>query len=247
MNNENELLLKKIRSKGYWHVVIRPTIFDKDLKINLEDLKQIVNLSQVTKRGWYYPHIDREKNIFISGKDSIASFANWESYYEYWQFYENMQFVHLFAMREDYYMNDVFKEKIRNSYLHYRPSNEEKIDKFLSIIPTLFSITEIYYFAANVVKFANFKKEINITITLKDTDKRALCIDEPGFRNIYKPYTCNYEPVELTETLNALDLLNRHLELALNKTIELFHRFNWTDPNPEVFAKDQENFMNQIF
>jgi len=132
-----------------------------------------VERSKIVFRGWDYPHIDHREGIVRSGPDNVASFCNWPDggHYEFWKFYLNGQFVHYFSMIEDYRMDEKEKERARNSFPFSRNSN---IDKFLSIINALYSITEIHFFASNLAKNANFGEQTEIVIELGGVEGRAL-------------------------------------------------------------------------
>ena len=51
-------VLDKIRTRGYWRVLIRPTQFDENHIADYSDLFPIVEKNSVQLRGWDYPHID---------------------------------------------------------------------------------------------------------------------------------------------------------------------------------------------
>ena len=54
-------VLNKIRSRGYWRVVIRPTTFQEHRVPRYADLFPIIEKNSVQLRGWDYPHIDRSQ------------------------------------------------------------------------------------------------------------------------------------------------------------------------------------------
>ena len=53
-----QTVLEKIRTRGYWRVVIRPGAFEEKRIPNYSDLFQIVEKNSVRLRGWDYPHVD---------------------------------------------------------------------------------------------------------------------------------------------------------------------------------------------
>src|ERR1043166_6582061 len=92
---------KKIRSRGYWRVVIRPSSFIAE-RARLRDLEQIARDTVVQLRGWDYPHFPRDG--VTRGNDFIEALTDsgWIQHIELWRLYQSGQFVHLFAMREDW-------------------------------------------------------------------------------------------------------------------------------------------------
>ena len=55
---QEQSTLARIRERGYWRVVIRPTSFDERHIPNYADLFPIVAKHSVRFRGWDYPHVD---------------------------------------------------------------------------------------------------------------------------------------------------------------------------------------------
>src|SRR3989442_1688113 len=90
-----------VRSRGFWRVVIRPSRFVAE-RAPLRDLETIVRDSIVQLRGWDYPHFPREG--VTRGDDFILALteAGWLAHLEVWRLYQSGQFIHLFAMREDW-------------------------------------------------------------------------------------------------------------------------------------------------
>ena len=72
-------VLKKIKSKGYWKIVITPNTYKKD-KLSLSKCKEIVEKSKI-KRGWYYPYISEVGDTLGIGFNLNNCFTNsidWE-------------------------------------------------------------------------------------------------------------------------------------------------------------------------
>ena len=53
-----QTILSKIRERGYWRVVIRPTSFEEKHIPEYSELFRIVERNAVRLAGWDYPHID---------------------------------------------------------------------------------------------------------------------------------------------------------------------------------------------
>ena len=54
-------ILKKIHSKGYWRVNIKPTIFNEGLLKSYSNARAIIEKCGVLLRGWDYPHFTNAK------------------------------------------------------------------------------------------------------------------------------------------------------------------------------------------
>jgi hypothetical protein len=55
---QEQSVLDKIRTRGYWRVVIRPGVFEQNHIPDDVDLFPIVEKNSVRLRGRDYPHID---------------------------------------------------------------------------------------------------------------------------------------------------------------------------------------------
>jgi len=240
-------LIEKIKEKGYWRVIARPVDFAQNRIENKRELKKIIEKSKIVLRGWDYPHIDHKNGIINSGSDSVSSFSDWPDmgHIEYWKYYLNGQFIHYFGMREDYRMDEEQLEKARQSFPFYNPEEGPKLNKFLSVLSTLYSVTEIYYLTANLAKYSIKEGEMEIRIEIHGTTNRTLFFWGGGFRELFQAYTCAYEPVISENILNVGDLIDDPASLALKATMEIFNEFNWSDPNPSVFIKDQTKFIER--
>ncbi len=137
MTNE---LIGKIKSRGYWRIVIRPQKFNKHLIPSLDQCLQYIAASKVSLRGWDYPHVDREG--YANGIDWVESATDWMDILEYWRFYQSGQFANIFNCREDWV--DLNQEQFM------RLVNKPFPDGVLGVVATIYRLTEIYEFAARL-------------------------------------------------------------------------------------------------
>ena len=240
-------LINKIKENGYWKVLIRPVDFEEKRIADKDAAAKTVESSKIVFRGWDYPHIDHNEGIVRSGPDSVSSFCDWPEggHFEFWKLYLNGQFVHYFSMIEDYEMSDEEKQRARNSF-HFSKLDENN-QRFLSIINALYTITEIYFFAANLAKSANFSKETEIIIELGNVEGRILFFRGEPFRHLFQAYTCRYQPIEEKRVVQTEDLIKNPAELALDFTMDVFKEFNWKDANKNVFVGDQKKLIERRF
>jgi hypothetical protein len=94
-------VLDKIRSRGHWRVVIRPTTFEEHKVPNFSDLFPIVEKNSVQLRGWDYPHIDRSHPP-LTGDDWVGQEFDDGDKIEVWRLYQSGQFVHFFEITGDW-------------------------------------------------------------------------------------------------------------------------------------------------
>ena len=161
-------LEKKIRSRGYWRVVIRPSGFIAE-RARLRDLEQIARDSVIQLRGWDYPHFPKEG--VTRGNDFIEALTDveWLSHIELWRLYQSGQFVHLFAMREDWVEGTPMAGL-----------GNVKPGTLLSYESTLYTITEIFLFAARLAQRMALGPEVIVEYSLVDLLNRRLETFNPG-------------------------------------------------------------------
>ncbi|MFA4954083.1 MAG: hypothetical protein WC641_02130 [Patescibacteria group bacterium] len=236
-----EDLLKKIKSKGYWKVVIRPNKFIEKLIFPIGECEKIIEKNKIVFRGWDYPHIDIG-GIKLAGDNSIHSYCDWPEgpMFEYWRFYQTGQFVHYFAMREDLRIDEEKKKYIQQQC-------NTKSEKFLDIISTLYSVTEIYEFAARLSRAIPSIEGMQVIIELHDVNSRMLFFWNSSSRMLNSSYVCEYPGgVLTTERVISRDDLDKNAAvLALDVTVEILNKFNWERVDRSIFVDDQRELLNR--
>src|SRR3989338_273974 len=100
-------IIAKIKSRGYWKVQFRPTVFNKTLMPDRNALRDIVQKNSVEIRGWDYPHISHWSNPQqrrpTVGDDFVEGGVDWSEFVEFWRMYQSGQFIHLFGVHEDWF------------------------------------------------------------------------------------------------------------------------------------------------
>jgi len=223
-------IIEKIKSRGYWEVVIRPTIFEKVRIKTLGESKEIIHTSRVSLRGWNYPHIKAPKN----GMDWIEEMTGWENHIETWRFCQSCQFIHLFGCKEDWLENIKFFPQDFN----IEPG------KGLEILNTLFTFTEIYEFATRLVVKGIMGEELEIKITLHRMKGRKLFFFNHD-RYLSADYICGIDQLPVQKIVDGKELLGNGAKYALDDFIQIMVWFNWDRVPREVFAEDQKKFLER--
>lgn len=233
-------LVDKIKQNGYWKVTIRPTIFKRDRISTIEDCKKIIESCVVSLRGWNYPHINKE-GMKVSGNDSIESHCDWQSggYFEYWRFYQSGQFVHYFSMREDYRIDEKKLKEIKRN-------NNTESTSFLSILSTLYSVTEIFEFSQRLASKDVLGESAEVVIELNDVEGRELFFWNP-MRSLITNYICTFreENILVKRAASKEQLISSSDKIALDACMEIFRKFNWLQVSEKVFQEDQKNFLEK--
>lgn len=235
-----ESLLTKIKEAPHWRVTIRPVTHVEERIKTLEECWRLVESSRVSLRGWDYPHLDYEHRQ--NGNNWTASWDEYRSHREYWRLYQSGQFLHLFSFKEDHY-RDKAEEKARidvPSLSGFSPSG------YLDAISALWTITEIFEFAARLAQRADFGETVSVSIRMVDVKDRVLYISDPA-RDFSRPYVATEPTIDKEWIVSTQELLGGTSDLSLSATKWFFERFQWTDPPPQVLANDQRRLLERKF
>ena len=128
-------VLKTIRLRGHWRVMIRPGSVPRDLIADRSDLFKIVERKSVQLRGWDYPHIDHRNQpqtgglgrsgIRLAGPDRLR------------RLYQTGQFIHFLALCGDW----------RDHSEIWPPEPGWRHGKFLYYLDTNYTCPGVFEFA----------------------------------------------------------------------------------------------------
>lgn len=217
--------LQKIHEKGYWRVRIWPTEFHKNLISSLEQCRKTLRSSVVSLRGWDYPSFFDEE--VAKGLDWVQGGADFAPYVEFWRFYQSGQFVHHFAMREDY---------------EDPPQRVGSEQKFLDVSLALFRATEIFEFATRLASHIPVPR-VDISIELVGTYGRVLKHRSNPFRPA--SHECRIPLIQFEAAYETIELLGNSGGLALGAAKSIFERFNWNSIPEKILAEDQRKFLER--
>ena len=230
MTDDMSDILDEIKTKGYWKISFRPTSFP-DEKMELSKLREIIDECQVRQRGWYFPVIDRRNGRTYFGDDYLTSNVKWNEFVEVWRFYQSGQFKAFKSINED--------------RIKYPPYSE---GKNLEVIMTLYTITEFFIFAKNLVSKKIMGDSIDIKIEIFGTEERVLIMGEP-MRHLHDSYSCTIDKITVfDDTVTFAKILADYDKIALDSTMSVFNKFGWINPDMKnVLKNDQEKILRGFF
>lgn len=217
-------IIKKIQSKGYWSVIIRPLTYKAE-RFSLSQCEKKVIDAKVRKRGWSYPYITRHREI-INYIKFVQTYVDWNNHTELWRMYKDGQFIHLFSCWED------GDEGIRIF------SPERKIVNpgyGLSLLMTIYTIYEIYEFTSRLCK-EDYEDGIQVKIKLTGIKDRKLVTVDFG-RTIYE-YICRVNEIPLERRFDYSDLVANKKEYVTEDVMHIFQIFNWKNPNKKMIGEE---------
>ena len=230
-----EELVNKIKSKGYWRVEIRPTVFEKLRIATFSEAQELVQSCNVRWRGWDYPHwnADTVQNM----PDWVESWVDWSYFIEYWRLYRSAQFIHFFSAHEDHMDLD--------NVLPIRYPPRPARAGYVSFVSTIYTVTEIFEFASRLAYKDVLRPSAFVSIGLHNMKGHELTslsasrhLDE-GF-----VYTTD-DPIVVEREIPQPELVSSPDDFAADFVVEIFERFNWNNPSRQMLREDQKRLRER--
>lgn len=236
--NASDSVLKEIKEQGYWRVEFQPLVVDNSRIDSLPKCREVVRKAWLQLRGWDYPHwpdSDSNRHALYNCNGYIESWTNFGRYNEIWRMYQNAQFIHLFAMKEDYDNDGIF------------PLSNPPIipGSSLYVINTVYKLTEIYEFLRRLANQGIYKEGVKVFISLHNINKRKLLLDDSRRIPLLIDYIANISEIKFDRTYTEQEILAEAENLAFVQIIETFHRFNWNNPPNQTIKNDQNNLLKR--
>lgn len=236
MVDETEIL-RKIKSKGFWEIEVRPSVYKKE-HLSLLDCQEIIEKCQIRLRGWYYPHIaHHEYGEVFNGNNFVEGLVDSLKHLEVWRMYQSGQFIHYLNFWEDWI-----------GYAPYGQTDNaiHTANNVKSILMTLYTVTEIFTFASRLASNKVFDNSLHISIKLKNINNRLLMFED-SFRTLYADYRSRINEMSIIRDVTVEDILANSANIAMGVTVEIFNKFNWLSKDIEIAIKeDQAKFLKGL-
>ncbi|QYK51889.1 MAG: hypothetical protein KF701_05175 [Anaerolineales bacterium] len=218
-------LLDKIKSRGYWQVIIRPSTFVEDKISNFSSLLPLIQSKAVKIRGWDFPYISNrdDKKLAVN---FVEQALDWEHHKEIWRFYQSGQFIHVKAMTLDWRDESTWWPADE----HWAPKTQ------LGVADTTLTLYEIFELASRLAFSDAGDSSMEIDILISGLGGRTLYIDAPNKNSFLRPKVGHLEDFPIRVTVPKVDLSTSVKDLAVRYAKELFARFNW-ETTDEIVAK----------
>lgn len=216
-------LLEKIRSRGYWKVIVRPSVFERDKIPDISSLWSILEKAVVRMRGWDFPHLEYTEECHID-LDWIGQEYEWEHHKSAWRFYQSGQFVHIHAIRLDW----------RDESSIWPADDAWKPGELLGVGDTIFTMREVMKLASGLALSEAGGSQMHIKIVACNIEGRFLYVDSKNRWPFDRSYSCGLEEFPQEFRVSGEEIVAQHRELAL------------TDPNWTFLTKRRNRFTMQI-
>jgi hypothetical protein len=208
-------LLSLIRSRGHWHVVVRPTTFSEE-RVGRLDLLGLVDRAKVSIRGWDFPHVDHKSNPRIAA-DWVEQAIRWEHRLDYWRIYRSGQFLSICGIPYEW-----------RDYSGWWPADPRWApNRVLGVMEVVARLTEITEFAARLSQTPAGAETVKLQISLRGMNGRVLVTDSPNRSPLSLDYRSSVESVSLERVVQRVELATGARELAVILAEEVFSYFGW--------------------
>ena len=227
----------------HWRVNFRPDEYKRELIPSLKNCFEIIEKNKLSLRGWDYPHLSNFSNERGVGNNWVASWSHFMGHLEYWRFYQSGQFLHLFSVREA--TTPEWRQKLQaqiKAHLSFmKEINWDNVPGFISILNLIYTVTEVFEFAARLCQAQVYNGILNIDIRIKDIKGFVLSIE---WDRVWHDY-CSAAENEIGHSWSFQSdfLVADSANQSLSAIYWFFERFGWLSHSVNVFRQDQENFL----
>ena len=205
-----QTVLDKIRTRGYWRVVIRPASFEEKHIPKYAELFPIVERNSVRLRGWDYPHIDYHRPP-LTGTDWAGQEFDCHDEIEVWRLYMSGQFVHYFGLAGEW----------RDYSKTWPPESAWKPGRYLYYIQTVYSFVEIFEFAARLALSLAGATSMRVEIDVNGLEARQVIETDSRIR-FSRNYASQRPGWNFRWEGFQTDLITRPRELAAEAARRIF-------------------------
>ncbi len=223
-------LIEKIRSRGYWEIIIRPTKFSKAAINDITRLFPLIEKTAVQIRGWDFPHVDIH-NQPVYGGDWVQQEIEWEHHLASWRFYQSGLFIQTSGFWVDW----------RDQSNFWPADSGWQPQTRLGVADSLFVFREVFEFAARLSLSEAGGDSIFISLKACNINGRKLYIDEDPTFELFQQYPASISEYPYTKEIAKSDLVATLEEQGILGAAELFKRFGW---NPNLTTLN--GLMNHI-
>jgi len=231
-----------VKDNAYWRVNFRPEDYISGRLDTLSECLKVVEKNRLNLRGWDYPHLGHDNEREFGG-NYLASWTDFLGNIEYWRLYKSGQFIHLFSVREN--TKEEWKKESREAHkkhLSFRTDlKNESPPGYVSVTNLVYTITEIFEFAARLCQSEFYQGNIEIDISLKKVKGFVLVVSLD--RLWIKDYSAKKDVLRYHELISSKKLLSNSADQSLSVIRYFLERFGWVDPPSDSIKNDQNKLL----
>jgi hypothetical protein len=226
-------LIETIKTRGFFKVIVHPSVFNPALFSKLGDCIQIVRDLKVDLRGWDFPHYDFQEKP-KTGQDYVEQSVNWSGFKEIWRYYQSGQFISLKALWEDWRSEE-------QAGLFSNPIKLEPM-KSIDFVNFMYSIAEFLLFTSRLSNAGHLSESFVLSISLNNTKDRQL-ISLDGRAWLFNMYKCSEDKLEYSNSIKSSNVISNLEGLIVDIIFYFFDRFGWHDFNKEAHLSTIRNYL----
>ena len=210
---QEQTILSRLKSRGYWMVSIHPISYQKNLSISQSDLYSIIMNTSVRFRGWDFPHIDYNNNPIL-GMDWVGLDYCRDDEFEVWRFFQSGQFVHFFAIHGEW----------RDESTFWPADSNWSPGAGFYYLSSIYTFLEIFELASRLSRSPAGSAYMRVSIELHGLSGRRLVEDDFRF-SLPKLYLSKQPDWKFDQTYSFVDLTTQSRDFAAQAARELFAIF----------------------
>ena len=234
-------LVERIRSRGYWKVIIRPSTFVENRVPHRSSLLPILQKTSVDFRGWSFPPVD----IFLEtekGADWVGQNIDWEPHVELWRFYQSGQFVCYSGMSCDW---DQHSQTNTGWPSQWKSADGNVQQVSLDIGEVIVRFTEMFEFAARLAFTDAGDDGIHVEVAADNFKGHFLPLPALGpERSRWRLPRSSEGEMQYTVDVTRTKLVAEARDLSLEPALELFRCFQW-DPGIPALRDIQSELLSR--
>jgi len=212
---------------GGWEVLSHPVRYKAERLPDPRDVKRLVSTSEVSLRGWNFPHTDKENSsYFLKGYQSQTT---WERYEEGYRAYQSGLFV----------WKRIFWEDLENK----RDAQDRRI---LSYINLIWETTEIFLFLKQYYGEQPLIDGVHISLTLNGTANRSLVCLDPGI-DFRENHIAQEPQIVLKENIDITGLRESCEDIANRFIMRILLLFGAEDFSEDAVTDWQKKLIEKRF
>lgn len=226
-----------------WRVNFRPQVFRPNRIPSLPKALEILEKTSVRLRGWDFPHISKQESCIGYGNDWVASWSDFMGHVEYWRFYQSSQFLYFGSVREvtETEWHTRIRQTMKSHLDRFRSVDLEKVPGFFSIVNFVYTVTEVFEFAARLCQAQVYEDPITIRISLHGI--KGFLLAAEWNRVWHSVYAATEEELCREVTVTPADLVAASANESLSAVTWFFEHFGWLQPPIEVLREDQQKLL----
>jgi Putative DNA-binding domain len=210
---------------GHWEVISMPLKYNKERVPSITEVYKSLVESQVSLRGWNFPHFNRETDSnFANGRQSYTEFMHHNEAHRAYQ-------SGLFMWRGLYWEHSS----------HFKKQHE----KALSFINVIYTVTEFLLFFKRYYERISPDGSIRFSIKMTDIKDRTLEATDWDALPFMGNYAAKDSSLKIEREYSVPELRATAEEIAIGVVQRIFEVFNWNGSDPNMIRGWQQRLLSR--